>query len=181
MQISKKARLQYPASPELETNPREQISTNLMEALVLEEIERQLSQLPSKQRKMFSQPALLAFALNRLPALYATSKRGRDLQEQHARAHSWPKIEQAVRQALAAVNNDPLRSSIDNWKGPDETDLQRIIIELRALLEYDKLNAENLVELVKERVLQSARGEFYLEDFQGLDWEEHPLYQQSCS
>ena len=181
MQKPRMARLQFPVSPTAETHPLEQISKNLMEALVLEEIERQLSQTSPKQQKLYSKPSLLAFALNRLPGLYATSKRGRSIQEEQARAHLGPKIEQVVRQAFAAVTNDPLRSSVDNWASSDETELQRIMIELQDLLQYPQLNPENLIGVVKERILQSARGEFLLDNLQSLDWEKHPLHQRSCS
>ncbi len=50
---------------------------NVMEPLVAEEVQRQL---PLKLVKYLNRAQAIAYALNRLPALYATSERGWHLQ-----------------------------------------------------------------------------------------------------
>lgn len=84
---------------------------NVMETLVAEEVSRQLSSLPERVSKYVKRIEVETFALNRLPALYASSEKG--LQHQYDRAlHEYkPQIVSAVRQAFAAVQVDPIRLS----------------------------------------------------------------------
>ena len=82
---------------------------NVMEMLVSEEVSRQLASLPDRISKYVKRLEVETFALNRLPALYASSEKG--LQHQYDRAlHEYkPQIVSAVRQAFAAVQVDPIR------------------------------------------------------------------------
>jgi len=84
---------------------------NVMEMLVAEEVSRQLASLPERVSKYVKRTEVETFALNRLPALYASSEKG--LQHQYDRAlHDYkPQIVSAVRQAFAAVQVDPIRLS----------------------------------------------------------------------
>lgn len=81
---------------------------NVMELLVAQEVHRQLQQLPPKLVNYINPAQAIAYALNRLPALYATSPRGWYLQQQRAKAKLAPQIIVAVGQALAAVQQDSL-------------------------------------------------------------------------
>ncbi|MBD1893652.1 late competence development ComFB family protein [Coleofasciculus sp. FACHB-129] len=81
---------------------------NVMELLVAQEVHRQLQQLPPKLVNYINPAHAIAYALNRLPALYATSPRGWYLQQQRAKAKLAPQIIVAVGQALAAVQQDSL-------------------------------------------------------------------------
>lgn len=84
---------------------------NALEPLVVEESQRQLQQLPPKMLGSLKPEQVLAqvvaYALNRLPALYATSDRGWQFQQQQAQKLR-PQIVMAVRQGFAAVQRDPL-------------------------------------------------------------------------
>lgn len=84
---------------------------NALEPLVIEESQRQLRQLPPKMLGSLKPERVLAqvvaYALNRLPALYATSDRGWQFQ-QHQAQKLRPQIVMAVRQGFAAVQRDPL-------------------------------------------------------------------------
>lgn len=91
----------YPFSPYL----------NVMEPLVAEEVQRQLQHLPPKLVKYLNPAQVIAYALNRLPALYATSIEGWYRQEQRAKNELAHQIFLAVRQGLAAVQRDPLKVS----------------------------------------------------------------------
>lgn len=84
---------------------------NVMELLVAEEVDRQLASLPERVSKYIKRTEVETFALNRLPALYASSEKG--LQHQYDRAlHDFKsQIFNAVRQAFAAVQVDPIRLS----------------------------------------------------------------------
>ena len=89
--------------------PREYI--NVMEILVAEEVEQQLRQLPSRVLKYVKPLEVETYALNRLPPLYAASEKGWRCQYQKARHELRRDISNSVRQAIAAVQVDPLRAS----------------------------------------------------------------------
>lgn len=85
--------------------------TNVMERLVAEEVGRQKAKLPPKLREYIKTAEVETFALNRLPALYASSEKGWQMQyEKAAQAHA-EEVTQAVRRGIAAVQVDPLRAS----------------------------------------------------------------------
>ncbi|MCS6813064.1 MAG: late competence development ComFB family protein [Cyanobacteria bacterium] len=54
-------------------NEKSTIYRNAMESLVAEELERQFQLVPPKLGRYLSREEVTAFALNRLPPLYATS------------------------------------------------------------------------------------------------------------
>jgi len=85
---------------------------NALEPLVVQEVDRQVDCLPAKLLKYIEVEKIkaqaIAYALNRLPAMYATSERGWEFQQQKAQEKYGRKIIEAVRQGLAAVQLDPL-------------------------------------------------------------------------
>lgn len=94
---------------------------NVMEMLVIEELQRQLearyfaSQKASPMQqplKYTTETQAIAYALNRLPPLYATSIEGWERQLQKAKSELSEQISCAVRWGLAAVENDPLKVGI---------------------------------------------------------------------
>lgn len=85
--------------------------TNVMERLVAEEVARQKSKLPPKLREYISSVEVETYALNRLPALYASSEKGWQMQYEKAGETHSAAVTQAVRQGVAAVQVDPLRAS----------------------------------------------------------------------
>lgn len=89
--------------------PREYI--NVMELLVAEEVEYQLRQLPTRVLKYVKPIEVETYALNRLPSLYAASEKGWQAQYHKARHELRQDISRAVRQAIAAVQVDPLRAA----------------------------------------------------------------------
>ncbi|MEM6519528.1 MAG: late competence development ComFB family protein [Cyanobacteria bacterium P01_C01_bin.70] len=107
-----------------------------MESLVAEEVSRQLSSLPERVSKYVKRIEVETFALNRLPALYASSEKG--LQHQYDRAlHEYkPQIVSAVRQAFAAVQVDPIRLSQPLQLNQEE---DAVLQSLRELLHQPEL------------------------------------------
>ena len=85
---------------------------NAVEPLVIQEVDRQVDRLPEKLLKCVDieqiKAQAIAYALNRLPAMYATSERGWEFQQQKAHEKYGQKIVEVVRQGLAAVQLDPL-------------------------------------------------------------------------
>lgn len=84
---------------------------NVMESLVAQEVGKQLQTVPARVRRYLKMEEVVTYALNRLPTLYACSERGWRYQQQLAKRDMQRKIGDAVRQAIAAVQADPLRRS----------------------------------------------------------------------
>ena len=84
---------------------------NIMETLVQQEIQRQTKGLPDKLLKYLDLAEVATFALNRLPPLYASSEQGKQKQSQKGQLKLKNEVATAVRQALAAVQRDPIRTS----------------------------------------------------------------------
>lgn len=131
------------------------INRNVMELLVSEEIERQLSRLPGNIKKFINPIEVATYALNRLPALYASSQQGFNKQKLKGRSEYSVKITQEVRKGFAAIQKDVLRSSTP-LTAQDEEDLDRDLQEaksaLQELADYlpeKDLTWKNIVRLVK--------------------------------
>jgi hypothetical protein len=84
---------------------------NAIEELVIDEIELQISHLPEYRRSQMNLSEVAAYALNRLPPMYATSKAGWLRQRKKAAMEMRSLIESAVRRALVSVKPDALRDS----------------------------------------------------------------------
>ncbi|MGA9382029.1 MAG: late competence development ComFB family protein, partial [Phormidium sp.] len=80
---------------------------NAIEPLVIAEVEQQLQLLSPHILQYINSAQIVAYALNRLPALYATSKEGWNRQQLRAKKQMREQIITAVRQGLVAVQRDP--------------------------------------------------------------------------
>lgn len=158
---------------------RKQIAPNLMEELVIQEAEAQIQQLPAKSAQFVKAVDGVVYTLNRLPAMYASTKRGRQLQCQEATGKLKQQIEAAVRQGIAAVYRDPLRSS-EPWEDTETPAANKALEALRQELRYDRLNWENLPDVVRYRLAQVARGEMEWRGQGSFDWEKFPLHQKTA-
>ncbi|MEO0869306.1 MAG: late competence development ComFB family protein [Cyanobacteria bacterium J06642_11] len=119
---------------------------NVMELLVAEEVELQLRQLPTRVLKYVKSTEVETYALNRLPSLYAASEKGWRSQYQKARHELRKDISNAVRQAIAAVQIDPLRASRPLVSRPSLSTPNRALLEqFRAALGQPNLTWESLL------------------------------------
>ncbi len=134
------------------------IYRNVMEPLVTEEVQRQLTQLPSKVAQYINEVEVVAYALNRLPPLYATSEQGWQQQQVKAKRTMGSQIMLSVRQALAAVQRDPLRSTVP-LSETGHRDASSALRELKELLGLHDLSWQNLVDTVERELVRTARGE----------------------
>jgi hypothetical protein len=131
------------------------INRNVMEILVAEEIERQLCRLPSNIQKFINPIEVATYALNRLPALYASSQQGYNKQKIKGRSEHSVKITQEVRKGFAAIQKDLLRSSIPLTAETEkelDRDLQEAKAALQELADYlpqKDLTWKNIIKLVK--------------------------------
>ena len=128
---------------------------NVMEILVAEEIERQIVRFPSNIRKFINPIEVATYALNRLPALYASSQQGFNKQKLKGRSQYEVKITQEVRKGFAAIQQDILRSSTpimaENESNIDRDiqAAQEALQELADFLPKEDRTWKNLVKLVK--------------------------------
>lgn len=132
---------------------------NVMELLVKEEVELQLTTLQARAPQALRQinpVELLAFAMNHLPSLYATSKKGLRYQRQVGKNQYAPQIKDAVHCALATVLNDPLRTTEPLPPQSSEA-LQETLNELRSLL-GPSVNWDNLPIAIKQALKQAQEG-----------------------
>ncbi|MGF1480906.1 MAG: late competence development ComFB family protein [Cyanophyceae cyanobacterium] len=86
------------------------IHYNIMEWLVLQEVNQQLTAYPATLRRYINRVEVVSFALNHLPSLYASSQRGFEQQQQRG-YQLQSQIQTAVQRGFAAVQRDPLRKS----------------------------------------------------------------------
>ncbi len=139
------------------------IYKNVMELLVEEEVVRQFNTLSARVASYINQVEWVAYALNQLPPLYATSEKGLDYQLQRGRAKYKQEIQQAVQRALAAIRRDPLRSSMPLQSPQEPT--REVLFQLRFLLRNDQLEWESVPQAVEsalgkvnqDKVWQSAK------------------------
>jgi len=121
---------------------------NVMELLVAEEVDRHLQELPPRIAKYVKRVEVETYALNRLPSLYASSERGWQHQYDKARKECRNQIRAAVRQALAAVQVDPIRLA-EPLKMSDQAEAQAALQALRELFRQEELSWDDVVKRVK--------------------------------
>lgn len=129
---------------------------NVMETLVNNELDRQLKDLPPKLADYLNRVEVITYALNRLPALYATSEKGWHRQQLRGTSELRNQISTAVRQALVAVRRDPLRATTP-LKPEEDQEIQVALQRLRRMLKRDNLSWRNLVDMVEQMVIRSAK------------------------
>ncbi|PZO60425.1 MAG: competence protein ComFB [Phormidesmis priestleyi] len=126
--------------------------TNVMERLVAEEVDRQKAKLPPKLRGYIKTVEVETFALNRLPALYASSEKGWQMQYEKAGKEHAETVYTAVRQGIAAVQIDPLRASLPlSVHQNDESEL--ILSTFRNLLNQPDLAWDDILYKCKRILL----------------------------
>lgn len=131
---------------------------NVMELLVAEEVTKQLRGLPPRILKYLKQTEVETYALNRLPSLYASSEKGWQHQYEKAKRELYSQIKSAVRQALAAVQVDPIRSSEPLSLSYDE-DAEAALDLLRTLYQQPELGWDDAVERLRALLASRRTGQ----------------------
>ncbi|MBE9059969.1 late competence development ComFB family protein [cf. Phormidesmis sp. LEGE 11477] len=134
------------------SSPTDRAYTNVMERLVAEEVARQKSKLPEKLRDYIKTVEVETYALNRLPALYASSEKGWQMQYEKAGQAYTDAVYKAVRQGIAAVQIDPLRASQPlSVRQTDES--EAVLTTFRNLLNQPKLGWDDILYKCKRLLL----------------------------
>ncbi|MBD2106784.1 late competence development ComFB family protein [Nodosilinea sp. FACHB-13] len=129
---------------------------NVMELLVSEEVEKQVKTMQPRMLKYLKRVEVETYALNRLPSLYASSEKGRQLQYEKAKRELHNQIKSAVRQAFAAVQVDPIRASEPLHNQQDDA-ASVALSALRDLLKQPDLNWDGAINRL--RSLLGRRGD----------------------
>jgi len=141
---------------------------NAMEFLVIEELEKQFKLIPPRLSRYLNKKEVTAFALNRLPSLYATSEKGWRQQCVRGRRDYGSQITTAVRQGVLAVQKDPLRMespiAAESTAEQDGQDAHKALQALGFLLHCDDISWQNVVTKVEESLAKAARGEIFEEN-----------------
>lgn len=148
-----------------------------METLVLEEVERQFRKFSTRQQSFIAPDAVTTYALNRLKPLYANSQKGYECQTQRAREEFGSNIEMAVRQGIAAVERDPLRSSKPIQTRADNQ-ADQALQAMQKILQRKDLDWDNLPDILEEALNGASNGEITWQPRNGnsstaqqrLDW-----------
>jgi hypothetical protein len=160
----------------------EGFSVNVMESLVEEELERQLKTLPARTIEYIQPAQVRAYALNRLPALYATSDEGVRKQRLRGKAQLQDKITAAVHQGFSAVQQDPLRRMTHHSLSENESHAQAALHDLQELLQRPDLNWDNVVRITEQALVETRSGKVtwrrISETDYSLDWDSGEIYRR---
>ncbi len=156
-----------------------QNSRNVMEMLVAEEVEKQIQSLPVKTASFIKLSEVVAYALNHLPSLYVTSKKGWQKQWHHGKTELCQKITMAVRQGIVALQRDPLRVN-DPLSFQGDNKAMEVLHKLKSVLQREDLSWENVTDVVEQTLINTSRGRITwrrvsASDNDTFDWEKHQL------
>lgn len=130
---------------------------NVMELLVAEEVEQQVRELSPRIMKYLKVVEVETYALNRLPALYASSEKGWRHQYEKAKRELRNQIKSAVRQAIAAVQVDPLRSS-EPLKLDHGDEASSVLESLRDMLKQPNLSWDSVMNQLRDFIATNRSG-----------------------
>jgi hypothetical protein len=128
---------------------------NVMELLVAEEVEKQVKGMHPRMLKYLKRVEVETFALNRLPSLYASSEKGWQHQYEKAKREMHNQIKSAVRQAFAAVQVDPIRSSEPLHLQDNET-ANAALNALREMLKQPDLSWDGVINRLRSALGQRS-------------------------
>lgn len=134
---------------------------NITEVLVKREVDRQLEHLPPRVLRFIKRAEVETYALNRLPALYASSAQGLKFQQQRAQREMGNQLKTAVRQGIAAVQVDPLRASqpITHFKSSEDGASEAVLQTLRHLFDQPDMDWKGALQALKQVNKEHLKGQ----------------------
>ncbi|WP_019498197.1 late competence development ComFB family protein [Pseudanabaena sp. PCC 6802] len=130
---------------------------NVLEDLVVDEAKEQIQRLGSKVRIQLALGEVAAYALNRLPPLYASTDRGWLQQRKRANNELRSQIINAVHHGMMAVRRDPLRQP----KPIPQIELESTALalsKLAKLLNKPELTWKEVPAAVEEALVNGSQG-----------------------
>lgn len=136
---------------------------NALEEIVVVEVQEQIKHLSPNVQQTINLSEVSAFALNRLPVLYASTSRGWLQQRKRAHNELHSQIVHAVQQALLGVKRDPLRRSTKIAASKIETPAH-VLAKLQKLFKKPTLLWKDVPQAFQETLSLVA----YTPEFAGL-------------
>jgi hypothetical protein len=133
--------------------------SNILESLVAAIIERRVLRLDELMQRKISIDDVTAYVLNRLPPMYATSRKGLQNLRQRVKSEMTQQIISIVKEALTKVIQAPERSLSPLPFAKFNLELEDTLIQLRELLGREDMNWRNVAEVVEE-CLRSPRSDY---------------------
>lgn len=124
--------------------------SNILETLVQAIIERRVQRLDTAIQPKVSIDDVAAYVLNRLPPMYATSRRGLQNLRQKVKSDMTNQIINLVKEALAKVLQAPERALSPLPFEKFNLELEDTLVQLRELLGRDDITWRNVAEVVEE-------------------------------
>jgi hypothetical protein len=124
--------------------------SNILESLVSAIIERRILRLDETVQQKISADDVAAYVLNRLPPMYATSRRGMQNLRQKVKSEMTNQIISIVKEALTKIIQAPERVLSPLPFEKFNLELEDTLVELRELLGRDDITWRNVAEVVEE-------------------------------
>ncbi len=124
--------------------------SNILESLVTAIVERRVQRLDEIMQKKINIDDVAAYVLNRLPPMYATSRRGLQSLRQKVKSEMTNQIISIVKEALVKVIQAPERALSPLPFEKFNLELEDTLVQLRELLGRDDITWRNIAEMVEE-------------------------------
>jgi len=133
--------------------------SNILESLVAAIVERRVQRLDETVQKKISIDDVAAYVLNRLPPMYATSRRGLQNLRQRVKSEMTNQIISIVKEALVKVIQAPERALSPLPFEKFNLELEDTLVQLREMLQRDDITWRNVAEVVEE-CLRAPRSDY---------------------
>lgn len=130
--------------------------SNVLEKLVVIVAQHLMRNVPPAVSAQIDIPEIAAYALNRLPPMYATSDRGYKLLRQRAQVELTKEITAQVRQAILKVGRSPKLTKAPLPLAKFEQEHEQALSELRQILHRQDLTSQNVVEIVEATLIPKS-------------------------
>jgi hypothetical protein len=124
--------------------------SNILESLVSAIIDRRIQRLDETLQQKLDIDEVTAYVLNRLPPMYATSRRGLQNLRQKIKSEMTNQIINIVKEALSKVSKAPERVLAPLPFEKFNLELEDTLKKLREILQRDDLTWRNVAEIVEE-------------------------------
>ncbi len=124
--------------------------SNILESLVSAIIERRIQRLDQNLQQKISVDDVAAYVLNRLPPMYATTRRGLQNLRQRIKSEMTNQIIEIVKEALDKVIHAPERALSPLPFEKFNLELEETLVLLREMLGREDITWRNVAEIVDE-------------------------------
>ncbi|MEA5479066.1 late competence development ComFB family protein [Pseudanabaena galeata UHCC 0370] len=133
--------------------------SNILESLVTAIVERRVNRLDEGVQQKINIDDVAAYVLNRLPPMYATSRRGLQNLRQRVKSEMTSQIISIVKEALNRVVQSPERALSPLPFEKFNIELEDALVQLRELLKRNDVTWRNVAEVVEE-CLRAPRSDY---------------------